>query len=256
MPKAISKMSASLIPAVRRLRPRRAMARRFPSCSLLAAHRREGRLPDGFRRSLPTSPNPSAKVLSLTGSIRAIAVAVTAAHRRSSRRTIRWLHPEPRPDRQYQPGQSTLHPRIPRTTEAGCGPDPVLSLPAIAVHGRGIWRDRAVLLLHKLRGLRSCDGRATRGAKGNWRRITRKASSSIPKPKALLTAAKLDWSKVKSSAHAEILRLYQALIALRKQHSSLGNCRKDLTEIQFDEQSKSIGDEEIGSVRQHRAHRL
>ena len=30
----------------------------------------------------------------------------------------------------------------------------------------------------------------------------------------------------------EILRLYRDLIVLRKQHPSLGNCRKDLTEIQ------------------------
>ncbi len=49
---------------------------------------------------------------------------------------------------------------------------------------------------------------------------------------------KLDWSKPGSSPHAEILRLHRDLISLRKQHPSLGNCRKDLTEIQFDEQSK------------------
>ena len=36
----------------------------------------------------------------------------------------------------------------------------------------------------------------------------------------------------------EILRLYRDLISLRKQHPSLGNCRKDLTEIQFDEKAK------------------
>ena len=34
------------------------------------------------------------------------------------------------------------------------------------------------------------------------------------------------------------LRLYRDLISLRKQHPSLANCRKDLTEIQFDEQAK------------------
>jgi len=51
---------------------------------------------------------------------------------------------------------------------------------------------------------------------------------------------KLDWSKPGSSPHAEILRLHRDLISLRKQHPSLGNCRKDLTEIQFDEQSKLL----------------
>lgn len=49
---------------------------------------------------------------------------------------------------------------------------------------------------------------------------------------------KLDWSKTEVSPHAEILRLYRDLISLRKQHPSLANCRKDLTEIQFDEQAK------------------
>jgi len=46
---------------------------------------------------------------------------------------------------------------------------------------------------------------------------------------------KLDWPKLKSSPHAEILHLYRDLIALRRHHPSLGNCRKDLTEIQFEE---------------------
>jgi maltooligosyltrehalose trehalohydrolase len=49
---------------------------------------------------------------------------------------------------------------------------------------------------------------------------------------------KLDWSKTTVSPHAEILRLYRDLISLRKQHPSLANCRKDLTEVQFDEQAK------------------
>ena len=41
------------------------------------------------------------------------------------------------------------------------------------------------------------------------------------------------------------LRLYRDLISLRKQHPSLGNCRKDLTEIQFDEKAKMSGDETV-----------
>jgi hypothetical protein len=37
-----------------------------------------------------------------------------------------------------------------------------------------------------------------------------------------------------------MLRLYRDLISLRKQWPSLGNCRKDLTEIQFDDQAKTL----------------
>jgi maltooligosyltrehalose trehalohydrolase len=48
----------------------------------------------------------------------------------------------------------------------------------------------------------------------------------------------LDWSKTDVSPHAEILRLYRDLISLRRRHLSLANCRKELTEVQFNEQRK------------------
>jgi maltooligosyltrehalose trehalohydrolase len=61
-------------------------------------------------------------------------------------------------------------------------------------------------------------------------------------PQALSTfeKCKLDWSKTEIAPHVGILRLYRELISLRKQHHSLGNCRKDLTEIQFDESAKQL----------------
>jgi len=61
-------------------------------------------------------------------------------------------------------------------------------------------------------------------------------------PQALTTfeTCKLDWSKTAISPHAEILRLYHDLMSLRKQYPSLGNCRKDLTEIQVDEQAMQL----------------
>jgi len=59
-----------------------------------------------------------------------------------------------------------------------------------------------------------------------------------PQASSSLERSKLDWSKPERSPHAEILRLHRDLISLRKQHPSLGNCRKDLTEIEFDEQAK------------------
>jgi len=66
------------------------------------------------------------------------------------------------------------------------------------------------------------------------------SESDFADPQAASTfeRSKLNWSKPGTSPHAEILRLQRDLISLRKQHPSLGNCRKDLTEIQFDERSK------------------
>ncbi|MGH9501492.1 MAG: malto-oligosyltrehalose trehalohydrolase [Terriglobales bacterium] len=59
-----------------------------------------------------------------------------------------------------------------------------------------------------------------------------------PQAPATFERCKLDWSKTTLSPYADTLRLYHNLISLRKQHASLGNCRKDLTEIQWDEPAK------------------
>ena len=61
-----------------------------------------------------------------------------------------------------------------------------------------------------------------------------------PQAPATFEQCKLDWSKASLSPHAEVLRLYRDLISLRKQHPGLGNCRKDFTEIQFDEHVKTL----------------
>ncbi|MBZ5649925.1 MAG: malto-oligosyltrehalose trehalohydrolase [Acidobacteriia bacterium] len=65
-----------------------------------------------------------------------------------------------------------------------------------------------------------------------------KGDFSDPQALATFERCKLDWLKTAISSHAEILRLYRELISLRKQYPSLGNGRKDLSEIQFDEQAK------------------
>ncbi len=59
-----------------------------------------------------------------------------------------------------------------------------------------------------------------------------------PQAQSTFECCKLDWSKPERSPHTEISRLHRDLISLRKQNPCLGNCRKDLTEIQFDETSK------------------
>jgi maltooligosyltrehalose trehalohydrolase len=61
-----------------------------------------------------------------------------------------------------------------------------------------------------------------------------------PQDVSTFEKCKLDWSKTAISPHAEILRLYRDLISLRKQHPCLGNCRKDLTEIRFDENARRL----------------
>jgi maltooligosyltrehalose trehalohydrolase len=68
------------------------------------------------------------------------------------------------------------------------------------------------------------------------------SESDLADPQAPTTfeRCKLDWSKTAASPHAEMLRLYQDLICLRKRHACLGNCRKDLTEIQLDERAKTF----------------
>jgi maltooligosyltrehalose trehalohydrolase len=59
-----------------------------------------------------------------------------------------------------------------------------------------------------------------------------------PQAPGTFERCKLDCSKTEVSPHAEILRLYRDLISLPRRHLSLANCRKELTEIQFNEQRK------------------
>ncbi len=68
------------------------------------------------------------------------------------------------------------------------------------------------------------------------------SESEFADPQALDTfeRSKLDWTKPDIAPHAQILSLYRDLMALRKQHASLANCRKDLTDVQFDEQAKYL----------------
>jgi len=61
-----------------------------------------------------------------------------------------------------------------------------------------------------------------------------------PQAPTTFERCKLDWSRPGLPPHARILRLYRDLIALRKQHASLANCRKHLTQIRFDEQAKFL----------------
>ncbi len=61
-----------------------------------------------------------------------------------------------------------------------------------------------------------------------------------PQAPSTFERCKLDWSRPAISPHAGILCLYRDLISLRKQHPSLGNCRKDLADIQFEEKARQL----------------
>jgi maltooligosyltrehalose trehalohydrolase len=59
-----------------------------------------------------------------------------------------------------------------------------------------------------------------------------------PENAATFHRSKLDWECLDKPPHAQVLRLYRDLIALRKQHACLANCRKDLTTVEFNEGAK------------------
>ena len=78
------------------------------------------------------------------------------------------------------------------------------------------------------------------GRKRELGRTLLESDFADPQAESTFERSRLDWSKLDVSPHSEILRLHRDLISLRKQHPALANCRKDLTEIQFDERSKYL----------------
>lgn len=59
-----------------------------------------------------------------------------------------------------------------------------------------------------------------------------------PQDPLTFNRSRLDWCLKETAPHAGVLRFYRDLIAARKRFSCLGNCRKDLTEVQHDEQKR------------------
>jgi maltooligosyltrehalose trehalohydrolase len=66
------------------------------------------------------------------------------------------------------------------------------------------------------------------------------AAFADPEDPDTFQRSKLKWDSLGHSPHAEVRRLYIDLIALRKKHACLANCRKDLTSLSFDEQQKWV----------------
>ena len=62
-------------------------------------------------------------------------------------------------------------------------------------------------------------------------------SGGFADPQAVETFehSKLVWARLDETPHRELLRFYRSLIALRKAHTCLSNCNKELTDASFDE---------------------
>jgi len=76
------------------------------------------------------------------------------------------------------------------------------------------------------------------GRKQEYEAYYQKADFPDPQAETTYQRCKLDWSKLGLSPHAEVLRLYRDLLALRRQHACLNNCRKDLVRAYFNEEAK------------------
>jgi maltooligosyltrehalose trehalohydrolase len=61
-----------------------------------------------------------------------------------------------------------------------------------------------------------------------------------PQAQETFERSKLNWSQLEESPHREILHFYRDLLALRREHSSLSNCDKSLTRVQYDESERWI----------------
>ena len=61
-----------------------------------------------------------------------------------------------------------------------------------------------------------------------------------PQSQEAFDSSKLDWREVEEPQHQELLKFHRDLLALRKHHKSLSNCRKDLTRVEIDEEKQIL----------------
>ncbi|HEX6185010.1 MAG TPA: malto-oligosyltrehalose trehalohydrolase [Pyrinomonadaceae bacterium] len=63
---------------------------------------------------------------------------------------------------------------------------------------------------------------------------------SDPQSELTFVRSKLDWDSLTRSPHAEMLRFYRDLLALRRAHAPLSNCDKSRTRVRFDEEGRRL----------------
>ncbi len=61
-----------------------------------------------------------------------------------------------------------------------------------------------------------------------------------PQSQEAFDTSKLDWRQLAQPQHQEMLKFHRDLLALRKRHRCLSNCRKDLTAVEFDPNERWI----------------
>jgi maltooligosyltrehalose trehalohydrolase len=61
-----------------------------------------------------------------------------------------------------------------------------------------------------------------------------------PQSQEAFDSSKLNWSELDQPRHREMLKFHRELLALRKLHRCLSNCRKDLTSVEFNQTERWI----------------
>ena len=61
-----------------------------------------------------------------------------------------------------------------------------------------------------------------------------------PQAREAFDTSKLDWRQMTQPQHQEMLKFHRDLLALRKRHQCLSNCRKDLTAVEFNQDERWI----------------
>jgi maltooligosyltrehalose trehalohydrolase len=61
-----------------------------------------------------------------------------------------------------------------------------------------------------------------------------------PQSQAAFDTSKLDWRELEHPRHRDMIGFHRELLALRKRHKCLSNCRKDLTTVHFNQQERWV----------------
>jgi maltooligosyltrehalose trehalohydrolase len=69
-----------------------------------------------------------------------------------------------------------------------------------------------------------------------------------PQSQEAFDISKLDWRQVAQPQHQDLLKFHRELLALRKRHECLSNCRKDLAAVEFNQAERWITIERGGDL--------
>ena len=197
----------------RRVRARRPVERRLPPRAARRADRRDHRLLRRLRAPVGAGEGVREGLLPR----RHLVVVPRSRPRRPGRHrphadlAAGRLQPEPRPDRQPRPRRPAD--RAPGRRPAGLrrAADPVRTVHADAVHGRGVGGVDAVPVLHLPPGAGARQGHR-RGPDRGVRADGLGPGAEVPDPQdpATFERSQLDWSELATGRHAVLLDVYRA----------------------------------------------